>query len=192
MVAIISILGKLTLTDWGSWAAIIAGSIAFIGFIFYIATLVINKVKSYRLFKAYYEQEDDEFTSYLTIKNSSQEWYLRITLIMKTAASIDFIKIAFKGNGSLPIIKTLSDRDYPWGPNTNIITIREKGTETGWKQLQQKHRDEGDKIRINILCLARTSFDGHLVVFLSCNKNLKRKVLLPLQIIGDDNAKAAN
>lgn len=98
-----------------------------------------------------------------TIYASPDIQQVKFTIQMRKELTMGFIRLEFKGEGGIPVIKDL----YDWyiedeSKPHNVIVKRTKDGGILWEYTTPKPRFKDSSTTIGIKCLARDSFDGVL------------------------------
>ena len=187
--AMIAVLSKLTLTDWGSWAAIIAAVVAvglvLVGFIRWI----VRRFLIHRLFTPEYQPSEESKAATHTTYASNTTQRVHTTLRFGMDSHIEFVAVLFKGDGILPKIEGLDDWHYNnRGRPPNVIQpYPVPNTKDGrwyWYYQTPHHRRRKSRITIGIDYLATGFFNGRIAFEVTAAEGGKQGYL-PFKVIAE-------
>lgn len=187
LAAVISVLCARTLTDAGSWAAIVAAAVVVGGLIFGFVRWMIRTFREQVLFRAEYQHSEQLSVFTHEVDASSSLQRVQITLRMRMNTFVEFVALVFNGNGTLPEIKGLDD--WVWGEGKMDSNIRtypvpyapQKGT-WYWRYSSPQHRFRRSRITIGMNFLATDWFDGYLE-FQMTSQDAPKIQRLPFKVI---------
>jgi hypothetical protein len=155
MTAIISVLCALTLTDWGSWFAIIAGAIVFIGGAVILCGFLKKIYRQSVLFIPKRKLSE--------IYTSGAIQRVQYALQMKLNTQVESIIILFNGTGIRPQIQELDDWQGKEKGNLYVVHLDNQDIDSWqWNYRMPRHRHQGSFITIAIDFLANDVFNGYI------------------------------
>ncbi len=133
------------------------------------------------LFTWYYEQSPDDTKYSLILKASPNDQHVNITVRLKVSVVLEFISVTFVGKGALPRIKAK--------PKNHWFDKEPIGAKWDMKGNGEWHMtftdlqcsSVGQKIPIGLCCVATSTFEGNLKVYLSSQEATKA-ILLPFHV----------
>ena len=189
LAAIISVLARTTLTDWGSWAAIIAAAVVVSILFFGVLKWLVKQCRKHTLFKPAYQDSEIVIAFLHKVDASEKVQRVRVTLRMAFETHVEFVVILFGGKGTLPSIKGLDD--YQWGQGSGAIPpwvfvnrlVGDPEDKWFWRyHMKPEHRDKSTRITIGIDFQATDYFDGYLE-FQMRTIDASKVQRLPFQVI---------
>lgn len=189
LASIISVLGGLTLTEWGSWTAIGAFIIAFLLAVPIFINWLFRKVLLHKLYEAhncigedYTEVEEITLNYAMPLDNPLNTQLVKLRLTLKANVNLGFINLNIKGNGNRPQLCYVDD----WNlgvQNWDWRYFHRKDDSWNITMIGQPGRYRGQHLYLGITIITTGIFSGDLDIYLSCLDGVKRHRYLPIKVM---------